>query len=259
MKIKVLTLNIFEGGLFFQNILTFIKREQPDIFCLQEVYNGITPTLPNFYQSVNVLQTAFPEYTYFYSPEFLSITVEGKIDCGNVIFSRYPILEKNTYFFQVPYGEYPQVSPIRDYSQYPQNMQHAVIDVGNTHLNVFNVHGIWGNDGIDNPARLQMSKVITKHIKNKKNTILVGDFNVQAGTKTIDSIENNLINVFKNQLQTSFNLQHKDLNKYPGYATAVVDMFFVSQDITVLDKNVPTDDVSDHLPLLCELEISQVI
>jgi endonuclease/exonuclease/phosphatase family metal-dependent hydrolase len=83
----------------------------------------------------------------------------------------------------------------------------------------------------------------------------MGDFNVQANTKTIKNIEKHMQNVFKEDLTTSFNLAHKDLEKYPGYETAVVDMFFVSKDVKVITKSVPDDDVSDHLPLLCEVEI----
>lgn len=255
MTLKILSLNIFEGGLFFPNILKLLEREQPDIFCLQEVYNGTTVTLPNYYQSINVLQTAFPTYHYHFSPELLCITVEGKIDVGNATFSRFPIKEKKTHFFGVPYGEYPQVSAVHDYSKYPQNMQTTVLDVDGKHFSVFNVHGIWGHEGGDNSDRLKMSKIITHEIRGKKPAVLMGDFNVQPETKTIKNIEKHMNNVFQGDLHTSFNTAHKDLEKYPGYATAVVDMFFVSKDVTVLKKSVPKDDVSDHLPLLCEVEI----
>lgn len=40
-----------------------------------------------------------------------------------------------------------------------------------------------------------------------------------------------------------------------GYATAVVDMIFVSGDICVTSKSCPKVDISDHLPLVCEFEI----
>lgn len=257
MKLKVLTLNIFEGGLFFDNILQFLKREDPDVFCLQEVYNGQTVTLPQYYQSINILQSAFPFYKYHFAPEFLSITIEGKIDVGNAIFSRYPIIEGSSHFFNVSYGEYPQVSPNHDYSKHPCNLQYCSIVFANSKVNLYNVHGVWGTDGSDNKDRLHMSKIIVDQIKGKKNTILLGDFNVQPETKTIKNIERHLENVFKDEIQTSFNLAHKDLQKYPGYATAVVDMFFISKDMKLISKRVSSDDVSDHVPLICELEIGK--
>lgn len=255
MTLKVLTLNIFEGGLFLPQVIELIKRENPDIFCLQEVYNGFQVTLPQCYQSITTLQTTFPAYQYHFSPEFLSATVEGSIDVGNATFSRFPILETNTHFFKVKYGEYSQVSPSNDYSDYPCNMQHTVVNVEDKHFHIFNVHGVWGVDGNDNPDRLYMSKVISKAIKGKKPAVLVGDFNVQPNTKTINNIKKQMIDVFEDELTTTFNLRHKDLEKYPGYASAVVDMMFVTQDLTVISKSVPDDDVSDHLPLLCELEM----
>jgi endonuclease/exonuclease/phosphatase family metal-dependent hydrolase len=40
-----------------------------------------------------------------------------------------------------------------------------------------------------------------------------------------------------------------------GYATAAVDMIFVSSSTKILKKECPDVEVSDHLPLVVELEI----
>ncbi len=72
-------------------------------------------------------------------------------------------------------------------------------------------------------------------------------------TQTIRNIEKHLNNVFKDELSTTFNVKHKDLTRFPGYATAVVDMVFVSSDLQVQSKKCPAVDVSDHLPLVCDL------
>lgn len=39
------------------------------------------------------------------------------------------------------------------------------------------------------------------------------------------------------------------------YAQLVLDMLFVSEDITVLRKDCPRVDVSDHLPLVAEIGV----
>jgi len=66
------------------------------------------------------------------------------------------------------------------------------------------------------------------------------------------AISDHLTNIFGNELKTSFNMRRKD---NPGYATACVDMLFVSSDIKVMDKVCPDVDISDHLPLVATLRI----
>lgn len=254
MKLKVLSLNLYEGKLI-ENAINFIQQEDPDIFCLQEVFNGRATNLSKGYRSLELLKTAFPNFHYYFSPELLCITDEGKIDIGNVIFSRFSITEKSTHFFNIPYGEYPKDAPNGDWSKDPHNLQHCEVKILGDTLNIFNAHGVWGFDGDDNPDRLFMSRVIVNQIKDRKKIILVGDFNVKPNTETIRNIEKHVTSLFNEALTTSFNLVHKNLVKSPGYATAVVDMFFVSQDIQIVNKKVPANDVSDHLPLICELKV----
>lgn len=251
---KILNLNLYEGGLFFDQVLNFIKTENPDIFCLQEVYNGQDSELPIHFRSIEVLTQAFPSYYFYFSPELLSVTPLGKIDVGNAIFSRFPFIKTETHFFSIPYGEHQQKPANHDWSKNPKNMQLCEIEIEGKTLTVVNLHGVWGLDGGDNPARLAMSRVIINQVKDKKRTVLMGDFNVQPKTTTIQNIEEHLVNVFKNELTTSFNLKYKNLEKYPGYATAVVDMFFVSPDLKIVSKSCPIVDVSDHLPLVCVLD-----
>ncbi|MBU0974285.1 hypothetical protein KKD03_01130, partial [Patescibacteria group bacterium] len=85
--------------------------------------------------------------------------------------------------------------------------------------------------------------------------LLAGDFNLNTYTKTIKKIENVLESVFKSDLKTSFNLKRKDLEKDPGYVTSAVDMMFVSKDVRVIKRSCPDVDISDHLPLVVELEL----
>jgi endonuclease/exonuclease/phosphatase family metal-dependent hydrolase len=92
-------------------------------------------------------------------------------------------------------------------------------------------------------------------IKETPKTILTGDFNTRPQTKTIQAIEAHLNNLFSDKLTTTFNLPRKDVEKHPGYATATVDMMFVSFDIGIIDTYCPRVDVSDHLPLVANLRV----
>ncbi len=251
MQLKILSLNLFEGGLFWGNIERFIKHENPDILCLQEVFNG-DERQPLSFQSIKRLKALLPEFFLYYSPELFEIWPHGQGDGGNAIFSRFPMSEEKTVFLHEEYRKILRPRREDDFSHYPKNLQSVVVTVDGKSLHVCNLHGIWGLDGTDTKERLRMSKLIVKEIKKKHPLVLMGDFNLKPNTETIQNIEGHLTNVFAGEMTTSFNMEHKT---NPGYATAVVDMFFASPDIHIVAKRVPTDDVSDHLPLLVTIEL----
>ncbi len=255
MNLKFLSLNLYEGGLLFENISAFLKEEKPDIIAFQEVNNGSDAKLPNYLRSMQVLSDLLPDYHHFFAPEILLRYPEGKIDIGNAIFSRFPISNEETVFLNVPYGEYDTVPIGGDFSKHPKNLQCCEVTVNGKILTICNLHGIWGLDGVDNEDRLKMSNLIVAQVKEKGKVILAGDFNLKPNTQTIANIEKHLTSVFKDQLKTTFNLARKDLDRFPGYASAVVDMIFTSHDLAVTKHNCPNVDVSDHLPLIIEFEV----
>lgn len=252
-EIKFLTLNLLLGGVFFDKVLKFLNQEKPDIMVFQEVYNGQDEKLDVNFQTVKILKENFRNYDCRFATEHKDKLDLGKLEYGNVVFSRFPIKTNHVYFYDLPYDALFVKEKLRgDFSLEPHNLQHVVLDINGVMFNIFNTHGIWGLDGDDNPRRLEMSKIIVKHIKDKKNVILAGDFNVQPNTKTVNNIEKYLVNVFKGQLKTTFNMKRKD---NLSYAKAVVDMVFVSQNIKILKRKCPQVDISDHLPLVCTFTV----
>lgn len=251
MTLKILSLNLFEGGILWENIVTFLHKEQPDILCLQEVIDG-SADQPTHFQSITRLKKLFPDFYYFFSPELFEVSSKGESDIGNAIFSRFPISNQQTIFLNGEYQKVDRPDDKSDFSHDPQNMQYCTVVVNDQPLYVFNLHGIWGLDGGDNPERLKMSKKIVDAVKDKSPLVLMGDFNLRPDTQTIRNIEKHLVNVFKDELITSFNMRHKT---NPGYATAVVDMFFATSDLTIVSHCCPDDDVSDHKPLVVMIEL----
>ncbi len=251
MKIKILTLNLFEGGLFWENIRTFLLREDFDILCLQEAFNGDVHQPPSF-QSIRRLNALLPGFYSYYSPELFEIWPHGQGDGGNLIYSRFPLSQERTIFLHKDYQKIHRPQREDDFSHYPKNLQHVVATIGEKKLHVCNMHGIWGLDGGDTSERLLMSDRIVKEIAGKSPLILTGDFNLKPNTQTIAHIEKHLRSLFAGEMETSFNMRHKT---NPGYATAVVDMMFASTDIKVVEKKVCQDDVSDHVPLSCTIKL----
>lgn len=251
MHLKILSLNLFEGGLFWENIEAFLLREKADIMCFQEAFDS-DENQPLSFQSIKRLRSLFPKYHYYHSPEMHETWPHGSGDTGNAIFSKFPIVDQKTVFLHRAYERIIRPADEKDFSHYPKNMQHVVVEIDRKQLHVCNLHGIWELSGGDTPERLQMSEIISKEIADHQPLILMGDFNLRPNTQTIAKIEEKLTNAFKDKLTTTFNMRHKT---NPGYATAVVDMFFASHDVKVLTAECPEDDVSDHKALVVTIDL----
>ena len=256
MRFKFITLNLWLGGMLFDSILNFLKKENPDILLCQEVYNGDNKKLEKRYRSFKIIKEKIKFKDAVFAPAFgENLGKVGKVPSGNAIFSKYPILKTKTVFYDIPYSDnYAKRGEVKDFAPYiPRNLISAVLKAGKIKLNIFNTQGIWGfRDGKDNKRRLEMGKKIIREIKSKENVILAGDFNLSPDTKTIALVEKHLRNVFKNELITSFNMKRKTDR---GYAKAVVDMVFADHKIKTIDHYCPQIDVSDHLPLVCMFEV----
>lgn len=252
MQIKCITINIWHGGKLFEELISFLKSENPDVLLLQEVYDGKDPVFENRFRTIDIFREKLGLPFSSFAPTILDREDFGKVPQGNAIFSKFPILFEETTFYDVPFGEYSE-SEETDWSQWPNNLQHVTLDLGSKKLDVFNTHGQWYLNGTeDTERRLTMSKTILEKIRGKEYVILGGDFNVRPETKTMRDIENHLINVFKNELSNTFNMSQKE---NPSYATTVVDYLFVSRNIKVLDHQCPPVNISDHLPLVATVEI----
>lgn len=241
-------------------VIEFINNENPDILVCQEVLNGSGNKLPNNFRTIETFKQRLSFSYLSFSPAFLAVTNYGKINCGNLICSKFPIKSTETIFYDIPYRErktgfvqdHFTSDQIKEFINTPRNLQKVKIKINSKRVNIYNTQGIWGLDGKDNLKRLKMSQTIVKEIKGKKNVILSGDFNVNSGTDSINNIKNQLQSIFKDELTTSFNMKRKT---DPGYAKAVVDMIFVSQEIKAIDHYCPQVDISDHLPLVAIFEV----
>lgn len=253
MHIKIVNLNLWNGGLLFGEMVDFLKSEAADIYLLQEVYDGKDKTLPEHCRTFDVLKERLGfEYRHF-APAFIDDIVGREIVQGNAIFSKFPLEEVKVNYFDVPFGK--RINDRDHYEFTPRNLQHVTAKAGDIKLHLTNTQGVWGNDGRDTPRRLAMAKSIMDEAGDQVPLLLSGDFNVEADTKAIALIETKLHNVFKNELQTTFNVKRKDIEKFPGFAKSVVDMVFVSPGINVIEHKCRMVDVSDHLPLVAVLEI----
>ncbi len=251
MKIKFLTLNTLHGGVFFDNLIEFVKAENPDIAFFQEVYDGHDKSMESRFRAFEEYKKEFDFMPYAVFEPSLFDTSRGNIGWGNAVFSKFPIKNSKALFFDLPFSEYALGKDQNPY-MIPRNLLCVEIDLSGKTLYGFDIHGVWDKHGDDSPRRFQMLEVVKSAIQGKSPAILAGDTNLKPNTEFAKTIEKTLLSVFGNNLSSTFNMKHKTK---PGYATAVVDMIFVSPDIKVVEKRMPIVDVSDHMPLVAVLEV----
>lgn len=255
MTLKFISLNLWIGGLLFDEILKFLEKEDADIVVLQEAMEAKADKLPAHYYSIESLQTRL-NYPYTdFAPTLVNKFPWVQVTEGNAVLSRFPIKDRGVAYFEKPFDEN-ELRNIFDPSTYattPRNLEHVVLETPAGDVNVFNFQGVWDLDG-DNvsPQRERMRDVILREIEGKSNVILAGDTNAKYTNPVMRDIEKQLTNVFGDSLRTSFNMRRKD---NPGYASAVVDMIYISPNIKILEKSCPDVDISDHLPLVANLEL----
>lgn len=266
MKVKFLCLNLWQGGNLMEDIFEFIKKENPDILALQEVYDGHNPKWDRKYRSMEVFNKELSyKYSHF-APAYLDNRDIGKIEYGNAVFSKFPIKSSKVVFYDIPYRD-DYVEKFENFPLASRNLQQVTLDLKGKELNVFNTQGIWGKDGEDSESRFQMSETIISEIKDKDNVILAGDFNLRDTTQAVKGIEKHLLNIFRGESKTSFNMKRKikaGVKSFAaferpevadGYAESVVDMVLVSKNMKIIDHKYAQVDISDHLPLVVILEL----
>lgn len=234
-------------------LLDFLKATDADIMLLQEVHSGVLGleprlrTMQYFHEQLSYPFSAFyPHYRDFDN------TPDGSSYSGDAVFSRWPIVETRAVYYDLDYTETYRDS-FENAPLCPGSLGHAVIKTPAGSINIYNLHGPVDNDGERfNEARRKMSDAIIAETTDKGRLILAGDTNARPANEAIRRISH-LNNVFGDELTSTFNMKRKTL---PGYATAAVDMMFVSPDVKVIKKQCPAVEVSDHLPLVVEVEIT---
>ena len=255
MTIKVISLNIWCGGKLMPALVDFLRAQDADILALQEVYNGQDPALPDHYRSMESLKARLWEYRFTDFAEAYQETItSGKVSHGNAVFSKFRITASSVSFMADPvsvdfeYHDIPEHWPLL-----PAPLQLTEIDALGQKINIFNLHGVWDLDGDNYSERRQrMSQVILAETSGLSNVILVGDTNAKPTNQAMRDLEAQLKPVFGDELITTFNLKHKT---NPGYATAAVDLMYLSPEIEVVSRDCPDVDISDHRPLVVELSI----
>jgi len=229
---KIIFLNALQGQI--DGIKEFILDQSldTDIFCFQESYNHFQSNIfcldwLKDYQSISKNKQVSQE------DEFSNSTF---VDLKYLVSNSQTIGQDD---IDIGLGLYNQI-------EIPEN---KTIHIGNIHG-----HARPG-DKQDNPARIRQSQLIIDFFKDLSGPkIIGGDFNLDLNIKSVQMFEDNgyrnLIKEFnipttRNEISWA---QHQNKQLYADY-------IFVSPDVKVTSFSVPNLLISDHLPMILEVEI----
>jgi endonuclease/exonuclease/phosphatase family metal-dependent hydrolase len=251
MTIKVVSLNVWAGKLL-PGVVDFLKEQQADVVLLQEVTNARDKTLAAKHRALEVLKTELRYPYQDFVQSFVYRGPDGLVPQGSAVLTKFPIRQSSGIFFNEPDRAYYEDIPA-DWPLVPRLLQRVDLQTPAGELNVFNIQGVWDLNGDDySDARRAMTDTILDAIMGRPKVIFGGDSNASLGNPLWERLNRHLKSAFPNGLKTTFNMRRKT---NPGYATAAVDVVYVSPNIKVLGAECLDIDISDHLPLVVTLDI----
>jgi endonuclease/exonuclease/phosphatase (EEP) superfamily protein YafD len=229
---KIIFLNAWRGQIpqVKDFILEHIKTT--DIFCLQEAGFSKNSIFCQDYLS--------PQYIFFTESKIL--TTDDTIVQATFVKKQHQVLntqlvckeEKN-----IGLGLFTQIK-----------------SSNNKIFNVLNFHGTaWPANKRDDPNRLKQSKLIIDFMsKFNENKIIGGDFNLNPDTKSVTLFEQKLyLNLIKKfEIKSTRNeIAWADYSVEQRQSFA--DFVFISTNLKIKSFTVPYNEISDHLPLILEM------
>jgi len=254
VRVKFLQINIFKGK-YLDKLVEFIKRENPDFISMQEV----TTRGFNLYndRDVSVFELLC-SYLRMHG-EFngdLQLSSDHKSVFGNAVFSKYSIVQKHVLslkkFRPVTISELDgDNGRIRE--QINRHLLDVIVKIKNRFVHIFSWHGAWTAPPHDTDETLRQGRLVRDYLNNVDGTfILGGDLNAVMASETvklISSVANNLMLNAQAKMTTNPAVHRISPRGY------LVDYIFASRDVDLISLKVPQVTVSDHLPIVAEVEL----
>jgi len=267
---KIVSLNTYHG-ILFEPLMEFVARHAPstDVFCFQEVLSSNPParrlsrkeSRPDLLQQLTAL---LPDYDWHFAPIQDDLGRqsgdEGHWQYGLAMFVKksLDVAGAGDFFICHGFNTYDHV----DFMTIGSNAQYVQLRLNDSLLTVCNLHGASvPGDKLDTSDRLAQSEKLLEFFSRQERVVATGDFNLLPQTESIRMIERagfrNLIAEYgiKTTRGTMMRKLHPEYELGEFGFQEFADYAFVSPKIRVSNFEVPDEPISDHLPLILEIEI----
>jgi hypothetical protein len=258
---KIIFLNAW-GGTMLGPFTEFIKESAPstDFFCFQETFNydgrvNLGSDLDGARSDIfRELERMLPDFSGFFAPTNTMRIGEAEVSDGLSIFGKKSIkIESKGDLTVYRSDKYPN-RPL----ERTKNIEYVRFMHNGRETTLVNFHGAaLPGSKLDTEERLGQSRHIVDFLNGEAGEkILGGDFNLMPQTESIGIIESaGMRNLIKD-----FNIEstRSDIS-YEKYKSEKVqqrfaDFAFTSKGIKVRSFEVPRLNISDHLPLILQID-----
>jgi len=226
--LKIVSLNI-EKDKHFDRIIPFLKKQQPDVVLLQEVFSKDIP----------ILEEALGMKHKFAVMKVL-LREEEQLPFGIATFSSLPITKSYTAYFNGD-GANPPIGPQGDPLKTARAISVAEVIKENKTYCLVNTHFTWTPDGQASDLQHQDLHTLLKLLSLLPEFILCGDFNAPRGKAIFDKIAS----LYKDNIPLDVTTTiDKNLHR-AGDLQLVVDGLFSTPEYRVESVKL-FDNLSDH-------------
>lgn len=259
MKLSVLQLNINADN-FWNRLVPFLKEQSFDILQLQEVtgegtiignleckhdvFAELQKILKGNYEGVlSVTQRFTSSHTSYFA---------------NATFYNKSFRLKDNHELTLYHETEFHPSDALSYEHVGRRLLHLILEKEGQEISFLNIHFAWGPTPKERLYQTEQGDKLVHYLNSvKKPFVLTGDFNLTSDQPTIQKVEKLAVNLTKqNHITNTLNPRlHRAKELFPqGLA---VDYIFASEGIKVKSFDVIEKDLSDHLGLVAEIEVSK--
>lgn len=257
---KLISLNCW-GGRLCEPLGDFVRQQadSTDAFCFQEVTdNPVGAVHDGKFRSdlFNELQHSLPAHAALFALAFDGVlnslaSVDHPLGFGLATFVKRE--HSVTLHRDVVVGAAPPQEDVDAFAVkgMPRNIQVTGVSSEQGDFSVANFHGLWipGYGKKDSPERLVQSRNINAVIEEATDPhIIAGDFNLDPDTESMKILDKGRRNLIKEHDITDTR------TKYYKKTSRYADYILVSPNVTVLSFGVPDVAVSDHRPMILEIQ-----
>ncbi len=253
-KIKIVQINIYKGR-YLDTLVDFLKKEDPDFVTMQEVTTSGFSLYEGDNKDIFAVLGSKLGVGGVYNGD-LKLIGDEKARFGNAVFSKHKMVGKNSLvlksFRAVTNEELDGESgEIRE--QIGRSLLDAVVNFHGSDFHIMSWHGAWTAPPQDTAETMRQANMVYDYLKKLNDPfILGGDLNAVMTSKTVEligKVANNLM--IQADAKVTTNLKVHKIAPL-GF---LIDYIFASAEFKLNSITVPEITVSDHLPVIAELEI----
>lgn len=241
---NILQLNTWTGRMKGA-IPRFLSERKFDIICLQEAVwsDDCRGVLESFCTSVEqIKETSGLSYDHRVATYYID-AFGGRIEQGNVILSRYPIVDSEVIHLL---GNYARINDVFNDNGLDYQAQKIILENG---LVVVNYHGYWQKDPIGNGTTVKCMRKVADLIRHEQRPVVMcGDLNVVYESPAMRELD------FLHDL-TAENHIKQTLQNIKFVRDVACDHILINDKISAKNFQVHDDILSDHKAVSAEIDI----